>query len=82
MAEKSKLDPIKRLTWQEENCLSCKWFRPYDPINADILARGDCVHPDLKEFNLVISGRDWCNVFELITQKMIDGMQEKAMKKE
>jgi len=77
-----KLDPIRRVTWQTENCLSCKWFRPADPINADILATGLCVHKDLKKFNLVISGRDWCNVFEAITQRQIDAMQEKAMEEE
>ena len=76
------LDPMKRMTWQEQNCLSCKWFRPSDPLNADLLARGLCVHPNLKPFELVISGRDWCNVFEEITQKQIDAMQEKAMKKD
>lgn len=76
------LDPIKRITWQEENCLACKWFRPYDPINADLLERGDCVHKDLKKFNLVVSGRDWCNVFEEVTQRQIDAMQQKAMSAE
>ena len=74
--------PMKRVTWQTENCLSCKWFRPADPINADLLATGGCVHPKLKAFSLVISGRDWCNLFEAITQKQIDAMQEKAMAEE
>ena len=73
------LDPVRRITWQSENCL---WFRPADPINADLLANGPCVHPKLRHFNLVVSGRDWCNVFEEITQKQIDAMQEKAMKEE
>lgn len=76
------LDPIKKITWQEQNCLCCKWFRPSDPINADLLTNGLCVHPKLKPFDLVICGRDWCNVFEEITQKQIDAMQEKAMKEE
>lgn len=76
------LDPLKRLTWQSENCLSCKWFRPADPINADLLMNGKCVHKDLLKFNLIVSGRDWCNVFEVITQKQIDAMQEKALKAE
>jgi len=70
------------VTWQEQNCLSCKWFRPSDPLNADILTNGACVHPKLKPFNLIVSGRDWCNVFEEITQRQIDAVQEKAMKKE
>ncbi len=74
--------PNKFVSWQYENCLACKWFRPYDPINADILARGGCVQPDLKKFNLVISGRDWCNKYEQIAQKQIDAMQAKAMKDE
>ena len=76
------LDPIKKITWQEQNCLCCKWFRPSDPINADLFTNGLCVHPKLKPFNLVICGRDWCNVFEEITQKQIDALQEKAMKEE
>lgn len=73
---------MSKVTWQGENCLSCKWFRPSDPINADLVARGKCVEPQLKRFNLIISGRYWCNVFKPITQKMIDAMQEKAMKAE
>ena len=48
---------IKRITWQSENCLSCKWFSPSDPINADILTNGRCVHPELKKFNLIIDRR-------------------------
>jgi hypothetical protein len=76
------LDPIKRVTWQEQNCLSCKWFRPSDPLNADILTNGACVHPKLKPFSLIVSGRDWCNVFEEITQRQIDAVQAKAMEKE
>lgn len=73
------LEPLKRVTWQSENCLSCMWFRPADPLNADILSNGACVQPDLKKFNLVVSGRDWCNVFKEITQKQIDAMQKQAM---
>jgi hypothetical protein len=73
---------LKRISWQSENCLSCKWFSPFDPINADILTNGRCLHPSLKKFNLIISGRDWCNLFVEITQQQIDEMQEKAMAKE
>ena len=74
--------PNKLVSWQTQNCLACKWFRPYDPINADLLERGDYVHPDLKRFNLVVSGRDWCNVYEEVPQEQIDAMQEKAMSAE
>jgi hypothetical protein len=70
---------LKRLTWQYENCLSCIWFRPNDVLNADILERGLCVHAKMKEFELVVSGRDWCNLFKEIPQKSIDALQEKAM---
>ena len=73
---------LKRITWQSENCLSCKWFSQSDPIIADILTNGICVHPELKKFNLIISGRDWCNLFEEIPQEQIDQMQEKAMQSE
>ena len=75
-------DNFKRITWQSENCLSCKWFSPSDPINADILTSGKCIHPSLTKFNLVISGRDWCNLFAEITQDQIDKLQEDAMSKE
>jgi hypothetical protein len=51
-------------------------------MNADILTNGKCVHPELKKFNLIISGRDWCNVFDEISQEQIDQMQEKAMQSE
>jgi hypothetical protein len=35
-----------------------------------------------KKFNLIISGRDWCNLFDEIPQEQIDQMQEKAMQSE
>ncbi|AIF83228.1 hypothetical protein NTE_01155 [Candidatus Nitrososphaera evergladensis SR1] len=69
---------MKRVTWQSENCLSCKWFSPSDPLNADILSTGKCVHPSLQKFKLTVSGRDWCNLFVEISQEQIDQMQEKA----
>ncbi len=74
--------PLKHVTWQSENCLSCKWFRPSDPINADLFMSGKCVHPDLRKFSLVVSGRDWCNLFAEISQRQIDAMQSRAMKEE
>ena len=40
------------------------------------------MHPSLKKFNLIVSGRDWCNLFAEITQEQIEQMQEKAMQKE
>jgi hypothetical protein len=73
---------LKRLTWQYENCLACVWFFPTDPINADTMERGKCAHPKLKPYNLMVSGRDWCNLYTEITQKQIDSRQEMAMKKE
>jgi len=73
---------LKNLTWQSQNCLSCVWFRPNDPINADILERGECVHSKLKVYDLIVSGRDWCNLFSEIKQQTIDMLQEKAMKAE
>jgi hypothetical protein len=39
-------------------------------------------HPELKKFNLIISGRDWCNLFDEISQEQIDQMHEKAMQSE
>ena len=73
---------IKRVSWQAENCLSCTYFSPSDPINADILTNGKCVFPELKEYNLIVSGRDWCNKFVEITQEKIDRLQQQAMDKE
>lgn len=73
---------LKRIIWQYENCLSCLWFLPKDPINADLLERGRCAHPKLKRYNLIVSGRDWCNLFKEIGQGHIDALQEKAMKAE
>ena len=72
----------KKLTWQSENCLSCVWFRPKDPLNADILERGLCVEPQLKVFELVVSGRDWCNKYNEVRDKQIELLQESAMKGE
>jgi hypothetical protein len=73
---------LKKLTWQYENCLCCVWFSPNDPINADLMERGRCVHPKLKVYNLIVSGRDWCNLFAEMKQKQIDILQERAMKVE
>ncbi len=73
---------LKRVTWQYENCLACLWFLPSDPINADVMERGKCIHPKLKIYSLIVSGRDWCNLFEEIKQKQIDKRQEMAMKAE
>jgi hypothetical protein len=73
---------LKKLTWQGENCLSCVWFRPNDPINADIMERGKCLHSKLKTYDLIVSGRDWCNLFSEIKQQTIDMLQEEAMKAE
>jgi len=73
---------LKRVVWQYENCLSCVWFSPNDPINADLLERGKCIHTKLKAFDLVVSVRDWCKLFTEIRQKQIDLLQEKAMKAE
>ena len=70
---------LRRITWQSENCLSCKWFYPSDPLNADILSNGKCLEPSLKKFELIVTGRDWCNKFDEITKTQIDRMQEKAM---
>jgi len=73
---------LKRLTWQYENCLACVWFFPSDPINADLLERGKCAHPKLKAYELIVSGRDWCNLYAERKQKQIDALQESAMKAE
>ena len=73
---------LKRITWQYENCLSCVYFHPNDVINADIYEHGVCIHPKLKSFELIVSGRDWCNLFKEISQKTIDALQENAMRKE
>jgi hypothetical protein len=73
---------LKRILWQYENCLSCVWFVPNDPLNADLLERGKCTHSKLKPYNLLVSGRDWCNLYTEIRQKAIDIMQEKAAQKE
>jgi hypothetical protein len=78
----SEESPMKRVTWQGENCLACVWFKPKDPLNADILERGLCTEPMLKAFDLMVSGRDWCNLFKEIRQKQIDLVQERAMKGE
>jgi len=51
-------------------------------MNADIMERGKCVHSKLKMYNLMVSGRDWCNLFTEIKQEQIDILQERAMKAE
>ena len=77
---KEETSEMSRVTWQAENCLACTWFRPNDPLNADLIERGKCVEPKLKVFELVVSGRDWCNLFRAVRQKQIDLLQEGKMK--
>jgi len=79
MASNDEPEPqrsLKRITWQYENCLSCVWFKPNDPLNADAFDRGLCLHSKLKDYQLVVSGRDWCNLFTEVRQRQIDKLQE------
>jgi len=39
-------------------------------------------HPKLKIYQLVVSGRGWCNHYEEIEQKQIEHKQELALKTE
>lgn len=78
--EEEPYKSLKRIIWQGENCLSCLWFQPNDPLNADLLERGQCLEPKLKESELIVSGRDWCNKYKEMPQKKIDSLQEQAMK--
>ncbi len=71
---------LKNISWQHGNCLSCIWFHHTDPLNADLLDRARCIHPKLKPFELLVSGRDWCNLYEEIKQRAIDHKQELALK--
>ncbi|MCL4391648.1 MAG: hypothetical protein M1284_01380 [Candidatus Parvarchaeota archaeon] len=72
----------KHITWQGENCLLCKYFVPNDVINADLLERGKCAHPSLVRFNLVVSGRDWCNLFSKMSDQRRDKLLEEAFKRD
>src|SRR6059058_3877251 len=63
---------LKGIQWQSQNCLSCIWFATTDPLNADLFDRAMCIHPKLKIYQLVVSGRDWCNLYEEIKQKQIE----------
>ena len=81
MADEPELKKtLKRLTWQSENCLSCVYFHPNDVLNADLFERGACTHPKMKEYVLIVSGRDWCNLYREMPQKTIDALQTNAMK--
>src|SRR2546430_14532396 len=74
--------PLKGIQWQNGNCLSCIWFATKDPLNADLVDRAKCIQPKLKIYELVVSGRDWCNLYEEIKQKQIEHKQELALKAE
>lgn len=71
---------LKSVSWQHGNCLSCIWFHSVDALNADLFDRARCLHPKLKPFEILVSGRDWCNLYEEISQKKIDHKQEMALK--
>jgi hypothetical protein len=73
---------LKGIQWQNGNCLSCIWFATKEPLNADLFDRAKCIHPKLKPYQLVVSGRDWCNLYEEIKQKQIEHKQELALKAE
>ncbi|MCL4399202.1 hypothetical protein M1293_01665 [Candidatus Parvarchaeota archaeon] len=72
----------RHITWQGGNCLLCKYFVPNDPINADLLERGKCAHPSLVKFNLVVSGRDWCNLYSEVSEKRVEKLIKEAYKKD
>jgi len=71
---------LKSISGQHGNGLSCVWFESKDPLNADLLDRARCLHPKLKQFELLVSGRDWCNLYQERSQKLIDHRQELALK--
>ena len=73
---------LKGIQWQNGNCLSCVWFATNDPLNADLLDRAKCIHPKLKIYQLVVSGRDRCNLYEEIKQKQVEHKQELALQAE
>ena len=52
------------------------YFHPNDVLNADLFERGACTHPKMKPFELIVSGRDWCNLYKEIPQKTIDALQD------
>lgn len=86
MADEQKENELerafKKVTWQKDNCLMCKWFSPSDPYNVDILDKGPCVHPQLLSYELVVSGRDWCNLFEEISAEEIEQLRKKYLTKQ
>jgi len=57
---------LKGIQWQNGDCPSCIWFATEDPLNADQLRQGKVFRPKLKIYQLVVSGRDWCNLYEEI----------------
>jgi hypothetical protein len=71
---------LKSVSWQHGNCLSCIWFSVKDALNADLLDRARCIHPKLKPYELLVSGRDWCSLYEERSQKKIDHLQETEIK--
>lgn len=71
---------LKSVSWQHGNCLSCIWFPVKDSLNADLFDRARCIHPKLKPFELLVSGRDWCNLYEERSQKKINHLQEMEIK--
>src|SRR3989442_2736205 len=73
---------LKGIQWQSQNCLSCIWFATTDPLNADLFDRAMCIHPKLKIYQLVVSGRDWGNLYEEIKQKQIKHKQDMVLKAE
>ena len=73
---------MKGIQWQNGNCLSCVFFDTKDPLNADLLDRAKCIHPKLRPYQLVVSDRDWRNVYEERTLKQIEHRQELAQAEE
>jgi len=73
---------LKGIQWQNGNCLSCIWFDTKDPLNADLFDRAKCIHPKLKIYQLVVSGRDWCSLYEEIKLKQVQHKQELSLKGE
>jgi hypothetical protein len=46
------------------------------------MERGKCVHSKLIVYELIVSGRDWCNLYSEMKQETINMLQQQAMKAE
>ena len=74
--EQSELHEVEDdRAWNIGKCQKCQFFdidREIEPATDETIA--PCLHPDMEEFELVVSGDSGCNLFEICEE--LEGLED------